>query len=560
MFAMVVILQPYMANAAPIWEGPAQIDYVDWGYAGSQDYSYNIDLCTGNLHETATNWQQYVYVNRFSIRLKRISTGQYENMITQFQRVGSNPQISYLPIDSCGGCESPKEFNQQTGTCEAPQCLPPKAIDLQGDCVDCPSGSFLLGGGCLPLCGHGTYEPIGTIIPGVSGGFCVVPGCTASEKTIDGKCYPDCSKLGLVYKPEDGGCHAECSEDMIPNSTNTGCVDRCPAGEKWFPATNTSIAGCKPSTTPLPECPMVNGVKGTRNADGKCQYKPLEPGDCAEGYMPDGLDCVQKPLDCGSEKHQEGDRCVDNPPKPEKPTTPPVAGDNPPVTPENTPTIPPETPPEEKSAKLLENIDKNIKKQIESSNTDKITLKSIADNQAKQVDNSAKGIEEAVKQTQELRDQTKIAQDKAKTLAGIKTEITNQTDQPVKAAIDAMGEKIANKIDEQKTDSTGPEAATFEGGFNTEQDFSEHENASEIATEKATAAKDALPSAGTSPFIVGTTITQDACIVGNFRGTEWRACFDYPWAVVAYQIMKAVLITVGYIQSIMLINRGMNGG
>jgi len=467
----------------------------------------------------------------------------------------NDKQIICTPTCTVSG----EEYNPSTGQCET-ACVYPNAIDLQGDCVECPSGTFLLGGGCLPLCGHGTFEPVGATINSPTGGFCVVPGCTGGEKLTEGKCYPDCSRLGLVYKKEDGACHVECPDDMIPDSTDTKCISRCPAGEKWVAAGPWTEAGCVPSTTPLPECPTINGITGTRDFEGKCKYKPLEPLDCADGYIPDGLDCVEKPLDCGQGKHQEGSRCVDNPPTPEKPTTPPPPEENPPVTPENAPVIPPETPPEEKSAKLLENIDKNIKKQIESSNANKSTLKNIADNQAKQVDNSAKGVEEAGKQTQELRQQTKIAQDQASTLAGIKTEITNQTDQPVKAAIEGIGDKITDKLDEQKTDGTGPAAATFEGGFNTEQDFSEHENASEIATEKATAAKESLPAAGTTPFIVGTTITQDACIVGNFRGTEWRACFDYPWAVVAYQIMKTVLIVVGYIQSIMLINRGMNGG
>jgi len=466
-----------------------------------------------------------------------------------------------LPSGGCDSrCVSPQVFSDVTGKCETPPCEPPNAINPQGNCVNCPSAVFDLAGNCMPYCGHATLEEVGAIIPNTGGGFCLVPPCTAGEINNEGKCYPNCANVGKTYNKETGLCESNCSPDTVYSEAVDRCIPRCGVGEKWIEANAWTEAGCVPSTAPLPECKTINGITGVRNFEGKCTYTPLTPLDCADGYEPVGLDCVQRPIDCGEGKHQEGDNCVDNPPIPEKSDPPPAPEENPPVTPENAPTIPPETPPEEKSAKLLENIDKNIKRQIESSNADKSTLKNIADNQAKQVDNSAKGVEEAGKQTQELREQTKIEQDQAATLAGIKSEITNQTDQPVKAAIDAMGEKIADKIDEQKTDSSGPEPVTFEGGFDTEQDFSEHENASEIATEKATAAKEALPTAGVSPFIVGTTIAQDACIVGNFRGTEWRACFDYPWAVVAYQIMKAVLITVGYIQSIMLINRGMNGG
>jgi len=468
--------------------------------------------------------------------------------------------FSALPAGGCSNtCVAPEVLNQY-GRCEAPPCNPPNYYNPLGNCVNCPSGVFDLASNCMSLCAHATLENVGSIIPNTGSGFCLVPPCTADEINSEGKCYPNCADQGKTYDKVTGLCKIECASGTVYDPILDRCTSQCPAGQRWQEANAWTTAGCVADTTPPPECKTINGITGTRNAEGKCMYKPLEPLDCAEGYEPVGLDCVQRPIDCGVGKHQEGDSCVDNPPTPEKPSAPPAPGENPPVTPETAPTIPPETPPEEKTAKLLENIDKNIKKQIESSNTDKVTLKSIADNQAKQVDNSAKGVEEAGKQTQELRQQTQIAQDQASTLAGIRTDIKDQTDQPVKEAIDAMGEKISDKLDEQKTDSAGPEPATFGGGLDTEQDFDEHSDAGAIATEKATAAKESLPAVGASPFIVGTTITQDACIVGNFRGTEWRACFDYPWAVVAYQIMKAVLITVGYIQSIMLINRGMNGG
>jgi len=465
-----------------------------------------------------------------------------------------------LPAGGCANiCVAPAVLNQY-GRCEVPPCDPPNAINPQGNCVNCPTGIFDLAGNCMPYCGHATLETVGSIIPNTGFGYCQVPPCTAGEINTDGKCYPNCADQGKTYNKVTGLCESNCAPDTVYNETEDRCMPRCGQGEIWQEANAWTEAGCIPSTTPLPECKTINGVTGVRNAEGKCMYTPLTPLDCAEGYEPVGLDCVQRPIDCGEGKHQEGDKCIDNPKKPDEATPLPTPEETPSQTPTVTPEIPANATPEEKTAKYLENVDKNIQKQILAQETHKVLLKSIAENQAKQVDNTAKGVEEATKQSQELREQTEIAKDQASTLAGIKTEITNQTDQPVKAAIEAMGEKISDKIDEQKTDSTGPAAATFEGGFNTEQDFSEHENASEIATEKATAAKEALPSAGTSPFIVGTTITQDACIVGNFRGTEWRACFDYPWAVVAYQIMKAVLITVGYIQSIMLINRGMNGG
>jgi len=147
----------------------------------------------------------------------------------------------------------------------------------------------------------------------------------------------------------------------------------------------------------------------------------------------------------------------------------------------------------------------------------------------------------------------------AGTLAGIKTAVADQTDQQVKGAIDKIGEKI----DSMKETYTPPAQPEYSDEFGENQEvWSELLDPKLAAETKANLDKAALlePAQGpAAPSIITTTVDASACMEGDIHVGHTvkhvQICFNKPWMMTGYAIMKPIMIVIGYLQVAMMLNR-----
>lgn len=375
---------------------------------------------------------------------------------------------SIAPTITCADLPCDEGFEKINGEC-VPKCLETQVRNPVGDCVVCPSETFMLGGYCLPLCPYGqNYTPEGIYNNPVTG-TCVGPPCGPDEILIEGKCKSQCTN-GLQLDINTGSCSVICPEGTH-NISPTQCQKDCKSWQSYDVSTDSCID-------------------------------------------------VEKPLE-------------------ETPTP----------TPEETPTPPGETAPDTTPAPEPETADNNGEE----------WLKAIKKNSDKELGALA-NIDENVKRSV---DNQVVIDGK---LGAINSNLGK--------AVDILGD-ISNKTGDE---TEGPEIDTSLSGapgqpeYNTDLDpegnynINEYSDPLEAAINRS--AEEVLFMNGMidnqqTPVQASITATGDACLNGTvtIHGNQkaLSICFDKPWMLQGYALMKIVLVGCGYIQVIMMLNRALLG-
>jgi len=228
-------------------------------------------------------------------------------------------------------------------------------------------------------------------------------------------------------------------------------------------------------------------------------------------------------------------------------------GDEPPTPIDNdqqpapAPTIPPEDTPDETSNRWLEAIKSNTDSLVNQGNIDKQYQANIAENQRRTVNNL-----DAVNQN-------------IQTLGSLQN-VTNTKLDNIEAAIkESGGDTAPQNIDFSPLGFDGevPDVPNFDITLPTEHDYTEYDDSSTLASDEATSTFNDITTDPNNVSPINAQITassQNACIDGSFtiRGISKPVsiCFDRPWMLQGYAIMKVILIGIGYLQSAMLLNRG----
>lgn len=180
--------------------------------------------------------------------------------------------------------------------CGPVACEPPKAINFSGQCVLCPSGTFVLGTDqCIPHCNYShSYIPGEIYNPTDGQGTCVMPPCGTGQTTNEeGRCIPNCAE-GQKLNVTTGACEMDCPYGT--HEDNAQCVNDCPEGLVKDGETGDCI--------PEPICD-----EGTELYHGTCVLK------CQTGQSrnEEGV-CVEPTVECpfGQHKNEQG-QCVASP-------------------------------------------------------------------------------------------------------------------------------------------------------------------------------------------------------------------------------------------------------
>lgn len=161
-------------------------------------------------------------------------------------------------------------------------------------------------------------------------------------------------------------------------------------------------------------------------------------------------------------------------------------------------------------------------------------LAAIADNQnlAEKNEKDARGVEDGL-------------------LTGIKKSIDDMTD--------ALGDL---KPAAETTDGTPPAVPEFNTDLDLTKSYDEYDDYEESAGDKVTDFEtkfDAMMLGNESPIETSITATGQACLDGTVtihgQPKQLSICFNRPWMLQGYAIMRVMLIAIGYLQVAMMLNR-----
>lgn len=355
-------------------------------------------------------------------------------------------------------------------------------------------------------------------------------------------------------------CEADPCEDQIAEK-----IIEC-GGEQYIDYTNYNPELC---TGLQCTCNQERLDAETYCADG---YN-FNPGTCAwECYDCDDY-LLQKEVECGlqgqvvwwvtcnindsydpSEKYAIKDgECKD--PDTDEPTpalTPPDNDDpaNPPqTTPDPTPTPDPADTPDQQNLEVLQTINNNQNNIVNQNNQSNVYLSNVAQN-IQNINNNQTVLNNSIN---ELGKQL-AAQSKAEVAAA-------QGASKGELKIAGEIEEVQGILNSMKYTGEVPSAddydfdGTIEGyGYN----YSEYGEAGPLAETKATTDSTGIYNSYKDdplPFNTSLTASADACLNGSIHNTTVNICFDKPWMLTGFGLMKIILIGVGYLQTAMLLNR-----
>ena len=120
---------------------------------------------------------------------------------------------------------------------------------------------------------------------------------------------------------------------------------------------------------------------------------------------------------------------------------------------------------------------------------------------------------------------------------------------------------IGDKIDEMKFEGTVPDVPQFDSTLSAEYDYTQYSDPDAEATDDAIVDyNDIIDDPSESPFDGSITASNvNACISGAITvhnsNVPVSVCFDHPWMLTGYRIMKIFMIFLGYLQTAMLLNK-----
>lgn len=176
-------------------------------------------------------------------------------------------------------------------------CDPPNALNPSGECVNCPSGVFLVTGYCVPECDYShPYIPGELYNPPEGTGTCVMPDCgTGQRKDAEGRCRPDCPE-GQKIETTTGSCVSDCPYGT--HEVEGQCVNDCLPGFYKDAETGSCVEerGCLPGEEFIQGLCVNKCLPGeTRNAEGGCDPAPVK---CPFGQHEEEGRCVATKVNC----------------------------------------------------------------------------------------------------------------------------------------------------------------------------------------------------------------------------------------------------------------------
>ena len=410
-----------------------------------------------------------------------------------------------------------EDFGGGQGYCNAPGCGP----DGQDWDWDPETNSVACGETTIP-CQCPVVDPL---------------DCTAeSQQAIN-----ECGTLEQTTWEDPGNtCEYHCSRC---DQQHQDLINRCPDGIKnWDNGTCTGR--CKDCSDANQEC--VNACfqhGGVLNQ--ACEYS--ENTDNGSGIYTGG-------------SLNSACRCIDD-----NAPTDPSTGQPPPDNP-NTPTEGDPSNPDDEAgwhAAVKHDLDAMMG-QLDTGNGYLSHLPNIAENLRRQVhnqaiiNNSIHGITNAVHQAAEQNAQG------LKNVVGAIHGASGRTHtdlRNVQGAVEYGTHTITSKLDEMKTDLEVPAVPEYESGRDPDKDYTEYDDSAGLATDRAgDDVVEATLSPSESPITGQVDVTSaNHCISGDLtlRGSSVpvNICFDKPWMVQGYNIMRPILIGIGYLQVALMLNR-----
>jgi hypothetical protein len=346
--------------------------------------------------------------------------------------------------------------------------------------------------------------------------------CGENEEIIDNECQPMCEQ---EYQIAEQTCGLENINWISWETCEWSCTDcgdlrqqlitDCPHG---YIEDQASCAGrCKDCSDHYMDCQEECSTRGGIQVEG-CTYDETSGFDatclCNDGYLAP----VLQPSD-----------------------TPTIPDDK-------IPQPDPTDPDPSKTDPYSEAIKKNLDTVIAQNNDRKDQLSNIAGNISKGVDNQAK-------QTQGINDQI-----------GKGNELLEGINKTSKEVLDELKKDKGIEPDSSLSGAPGqPEYNTDldpEGTYNLNEYSDPLEAAINRSSEEVIWLNNQIDNQQT-PVQASITATGDACLNGTvtLHGHQkaLSICFDKPWMLQGYALMKIVLVGCGYIQVIMMLNRALLG-
>lgn len=366
-------------------------------------------------------------------------------------------------------------------------------------------------------------------------------GCSCpvgTSREVGGcECIPDCEE-GFERVNGIGECVPECDTANGYSRNNLGECVYCPSG--YFTLGNSCLPYCPHGTDSYAPGEIYNDyVKGT------CVGPECGPDEILINNKCTSQCTAEFPIDTNT------GACKSN--TPYDPTLPP--GDEAPQVPDPLPPVPdvpvdPAKTPDENNTEQLKAIKDVADQQLTALEGANKYLENLDRNTAKTVNNL-----DAINTN--MQTSTGILSGK---LDGIKTAIEESggggvTDDQIKD----IGDEFGNELAGLATGQSMPDQPTFATDLPTDNDYTEYDNIDERTTAMANADYAATTTQlndGQTPFDGEITASAtDACVSGVVHGTAFNACFDKPWMIQGYAIMKVIFIGLGYLQTAILLNK-----
>jgi len=206
-------------------------------------------------------------------------------------------QGTSLPYDETRSLTAAKLKTMYGNTCPPPPCDPPNALNPSGECVNCPSGVFLVTGYCVPECDYShPYIPGELYNPPEGTGTCVMPDCgTGQVQNAEGRCVPNCP-VGQKIDTVTGICVADCPYGT--HEVSGECINDCLPGFYKDAETGSCVEerGCLPGEEFIRGVCVNKCLPGeTRNDDGGCDPAPV---NCPFGQHEENGVCVATKVNC----------------------------------------------------------------------------------------------------------------------------------------------------------------------------------------------------------------------------------------------------------------------
>lgn len=202
-----------------------------------------------------------------------------------------------LPYDQTRSLTTAALHSKYGNTCPPPPCDPPNALNPAGECVNCPSGVFLVTGYCVPECDYShPYIPGELYNPPEGTGTCVMPDCgTGQVQNTEGRCVSNCPE-GQKIDTVTGTCVSDCPYGT--HEVDGECINDCLPGFYKDAETGSCVEerGCLPGEEFIQGICVNKCLPGeTRNADGGCDPAPV---NCPFGQHEENGVCVASKVNC----------------------------------------------------------------------------------------------------------------------------------------------------------------------------------------------------------------------------------------------------------------------